>query len=60
VLTKDNLSKRKNMDDKTCIFYTEYECVSHLLYECCVARIMWGVVAELTNRPEIVDFESII
>jgi hypothetical protein len=58
VLTRDNLSKRKNVDDKTCIFCTEYELVSHLFYECCVARIMWGVVAKLTNRPEIVDFES--
>jgi hypothetical protein len=58
VLTKDNLSKRKNVDDKTCIFCTEDEFVSHLFYECYVARIMWGVVAKLTNRSEIVDFES--
>jgi hypothetical protein len=46
------------VDDKTCIFCTEYEYVSHLFYECCVTRIMWGVVAELINRSEIVDFGS--
>jgi hypothetical protein len=35
VLTRDNLSKRKNVDDKTCLFCTEYESVTHLFYELC-------------------------
>jgi hypothetical protein len=58
VLTRDNLSKRINVDDKTCLFCAEYESVTHLFYECCVAKSMWGVVAELTSWTEIVDFES--
>jgi hypothetical protein len=58
VLTRDNLSKRKNVDDKSCLFCTENESITHLFYECCVATNMWKEVAEITNRRVVVDFES--
>jgi hypothetical protein len=58
VLTRYNLSKRKNVEDKSCLFCTENESVTHLFYECCVAKNMWKEVAEITNRPVVVDFES--
>lgn len=32
VLTRDNLSKRKNLDDKTCLFCSEYETMHHLFF----------------------------
>jgi hypothetical protein len=32
-LTRDNLAKRKELNDKTCLFCAEYELVRHLFYE---------------------------
>jgi hypothetical protein len=40
VLTRENLAKRKHMDDLSCLFYCEKETVSHLFFECCVARLL--------------------
>jgi hypothetical protein len=37
VLTRDNLAKRKQVDDKTCLFCDDLELVLHLFFECCVA-----------------------
>jgi hypothetical protein len=31
--TRDNLAKRRNLDDKTCVFYTEPESVTHLFFQ---------------------------
>jgi hypothetical protein len=39
VLTRDNLAKRRQVDDKTCLFCAELESVSHLFFNCCVARM---------------------
>jgi hypothetical protein len=39
VLTRDNLAKRKKLDDLSCLFCTESESVSHLFFDCCVARV---------------------
>jgi hypothetical protein len=58
ILTRDNLAKRKEVDDRSCLFCSGNETVGHLLYECCVARIMWEVVSEVTDLPLIVDSES--
>jgi hypothetical protein len=58
VLTRDNLAKRKNVDNKTFLFCDDLESTHHLFYECCVTQIMWGVVAKITGLPEILDFES--
>jgi hypothetical protein len=39
-LTRDNLVKRRNLDDKTCVFYNEPESVTHLFFQCCVTQAM--------------------
>jgi hypothetical protein len=57
-LTRDNLAIRREVNDKTCLFCSENESVKHLFYECCVARNLWGVVAEITELPLVRDFES--
>jgi hypothetical protein len=57
-LTRDNLAKRRNVDDKSCLFCSENETVMHLFYECCVARNLWEIVAEITGLPLVTDFES--
>jgi hypothetical protein len=38
ILTMDNLAKRKDVDDKSCLFCSKNKIVGHLLYEYCVAR----------------------
>jgi hypothetical protein len=38
VLTRDNLLKRKKLDDITCLFCAEPESVRHLFFKCCVAQ----------------------
>jgi hypothetical protein len=43
VLTRDNLAKRRQVDDKTCLFCAELESVSHLFFNCCVARMTCNV-----------------
>jgi hypothetical protein len=58
ILTRDNLDKRKKLDDKSCMFCADIESITHLFYECCVAKCMWFEVAEITNRAKVVDFES--
>jgi hypothetical protein len=40
-LTRDNLAKRRQVDDKTCLFCNENESLSHVFFKCCVAQCMW-------------------
>jgi hypothetical protein len=42
-LTRDNLAKRQQVDDATCLFCNEDEAVTHLFFSCCVAQCMWQV-----------------
>jgi hypothetical protein len=41
-LTRDNLAKRRRVEDDTCLFCSEQEYVRHLFFECCVARSFWS------------------
>jgi len=45
ILTKDNLIKRKWVGSPQCHFCDEDETVSHLLFQCSMARAVWAVVA---------------
>jgi hypothetical protein len=38
ILTRDNLAKRRIMEDGSCLFCDEKETVHHLFFECCVAK----------------------
>ena len=59
VLTRDNLGKRRKVEDSTCLFCTEHESVYHLFFTCAVARQMW-VVLSRTCEVQLGDsFESI-
>jgi hypothetical protein len=58
VLIRDNLAKRKHLDDKTCMFYEEAESVTHIFY-CIVAQALWVHCAEITGYPIISHFESL-
>jgi hypothetical protein len=49
LLTRDNLEKRKGVDDKTCLFCNERETVHHLFYDCVVANRVWEAISEVVG-----------
>jgi len=55
VLTRDNLSKRRKLDDVSCLFCCELESVLHLFFECAVATQLWCVLSDIFQ----VNLESI-
>jgi hypothetical protein len=58
-LTGDNLAKRREVDDKTCLFCEEIETVHHLFFDCCVAKLTWQMCADLSGKQLGADFESV-
>jgi hypothetical protein len=38
LLTRDNLCKRRKVDDSTCLFCAEQESIQHLFFECVIAK----------------------
>jgi hypothetical protein len=59
ILTRDNLAKRKRIDDKTCLFYNEFESVGHLFFYCCIAPVIWDELCDMTSLPLVTDFEFV-
>jgi Zn-finger protein len=58
-LTRDNLEKGKKLDDNRCLFCNELETVTHLFFKCCVARLVWNEIAEISGKVIGADFESV-
>lgn len=48
-LTRDNLAKRRHVEDVSCVFCDELESIQHLFFDCIVAQHMWAVVVESVN-----------
>jgi len=46
ILTKANLIKRKWKGDPACYFCDNHESISHLFFQCHVAKTIWAVVAK--------------
>lgn len=44
ILTRDNLSKRKNLENMSCLFCNEEGSFVHLFFGCCIARASWGTI----------------
>jgi hypothetical protein len=42
VLTRDNLAKRRHVDDSTCLFCNEAESAVHVFFDCCVVKWLWA------------------
>jgi hypothetical protein len=47
LLTRDNLGKRRKVDDSTCLFCEEHESIQHLFFDCVVAKQLWGSLSEI-------------
>jgi hypothetical protein len=58
LLTRDNLLKRKKLDDVSCLFCSELESMCHLFFECCVSKIMWQNFSEMCGKKVGTDFLS--
>ena len=59
ILTRDNLAKRREVQDKMCLFCSENESVNHLFFDCCVARQCWAVISEILQFEIGMNFESV-
>jgi hypothetical protein len=59
VLTRDNLAKRRHVDDSTCLFCNEAKYAVHVVFDYCVAKWLWQVVCEVTGLPLITNFEGL-
>lgn len=53
ILTRDNLRKRKWQGDPSCVFCDSLETVSHLFFQCPVAKIIWVVVAKCFGASNV-------
>jgi hypothetical protein len=58
-LTRDNLAKRRNVDDETCLFCDDKESIQHLFFDCCVTKCMWQVCFDVCGKQLGADFESV-
>jgi hypothetical protein len=49
ILTRDNLLKRQNVDDLTCVLCNENETSTHLFFDCVVAKTIWKDTLHVTR-----------
>jgi hypothetical protein len=59
LLTRNNLAKRRHVDDLTCLFCSESETCRHLFFDCLVAKLVWSGISDLLNVSVGSDFESV-
>lgn len=59
VLTRDNLSIRRHVEDKSCLFCCELETVNHLFFDCVVARQLWAHIAAVFDVHLEPSLESV-
>jgi hypothetical protein len=58
LLTRDNLVKRRRVDDLTCLFCGENELINHLFFQCIVAKRIWSLISEAVGFKIGSSFES--
>jgi hypothetical protein len=58
LITRDNLNKRRNVDDLSCLFCNENESVHHLLFECVVVRQACEAISQAVGFEIGYDYES--
>jgi hypothetical protein len=59
LLTRDNLSKRRKVEDPTCLFCNERESIQHLFFSCAIAKQLWHVLSKIFDIQLIASFEDI-
>jgi hypothetical protein len=46
-LTRDNLAKRRKVEDESCLFCSEKETIQHVFFECVVAKQCWSILSDI-------------
>jgi hypothetical protein len=59
LLTRDNLEKRRNLDDASCLFCSDRKTVFHLFFDCIVARRAWKMISRIICVQTGESYESI-
>jgi hypothetical protein len=59
LLTRDNLAKRRPVEDQACLFCSENETSHHLFFDCYVAKLVWPGISDMLGVSVGVDFESV-
>jgi hypothetical protein len=59
LLTRDNLEKRKNLDDASCLFCSDKETIDHMFFDCIVAKRAWTVISRIIGMQVGESYESI-
>lgn len=59
LLTSDNLAKRREVNEKSCVFCDEPESISHLFFDCCVVNIMWELCSSIFGIQLSGGFENV-
>jgi hypothetical protein len=59
LLTRTNLAKRRKLEDLSCLFCSETETVHHLFFDCCVAKGVWSVLADILNLSGNCNYEYV-
>ena len=59
LLTRDNLAKRREISDPTCLLCSEKESILHLFFDCCVASLIWEFISEVVGVELGQNFESV-
>ena len=59
LLTRDNLAKRRELNDPTCLFCNEKESITHLFFQCCVASHVCEYISGWLDKVVGTDFESV-
>jgi hypothetical protein len=57
--TVDNLNKRGMSKPTQCQFCGDNESISHLFFECCVAKVIWGYAKEFLGMKISFDYISV-
>ena len=59
ILTRDNLAKRRNVEDYSCLFCSQQESVCHLFFDCVVAKTCWSYLVDIFHVDLGSNFESV-
>jgi hypothetical protein len=59
LLTRDNLAKRREVNDPSCLYCLENESIVHLFFNRCVASNVWSFISSLLQIHVGGCFESV-
>jgi hypothetical protein len=59
LLTRDNLKKCRDVSNPTCLFCSDQESISHLFFNCVVAKNVWIIISEVLEVGIGEDYESV-